>query len=218
MVRCSGGAPHDIALLKDLGELVPVDRGDAVGLGQVLCALTAAVDDYDVMRTRTLEGGHREGVHRAGTDDDVTQSGGIADAVGHARESGLDEPGAHVVEVGVGVRVLGDTEGARSKRDERSAGASGVLARLEGRAQLTEDLRLADGDRLETAGDGEQVRHRGVVVTNDGGRGELVHVDAARPRHCAQERVDAGVERRHIGVELESVARGQYENAGHGRL
>ena len=101
VLRRTGRGPHDIGGGDEALELGPVRRVDGVGRGEVRGALVAAVDHGDLLGSGADEGGHGDAVHRAGTDDDVAQDRGVAETLVHPREPGVDETGAHVVEVGV---------------------------------------------------------------------------------------------------------------------
>ena len=102
---------------------------------------------------------------------------------------------ADAVDAGLGVGALADAQGLLEQRAQRAAGLAVGLGRAQGVAQLAEDLALADGHRVQAAGDREGVGDRAVLV---------VHVEVLAQvgeRHAGgrRERV-ADLGRRHRGT------------------
>ena len=148
---------------------------------------------------------------------------------GRLLERDLHERDAVLVDVGLGVGTLADPQGALEERVERLAHLPAALGPGERVAHLAEDLGLADGHRVEPAGDGEGVgdgarRRSG----RRGGRREPRHgrparppgprrevgdrrsarlLDAGRDRERLADGGDGGVEGGHRGIHLEAVAR-----------
>ena len=87
-------------------------------------------------------------------------------------------------------------------------------ARAERAAHLAEDLRLADGHRVQARGHREDVRDAALLVVHEQVRLQVVAVDRAG---LGQGRGDVGeraVEGEALGVDLGAVARGEHDGLG----
>ncbi len=112
-------------------------------------------------------------------------------------------------DAGLAAGPLAVAQGVAEQQVERGARRPFALGDLPRRADLAEDLALAEHGRVEPGGDLEQVGHRAVVVLAVEVRRELVDAEVAE---LAQEVADVGVgavEALGDDVDLGAVARGQ---------
>ena len=118
-----------------------------------------------------------------------------------------DDGPSGAVDAGLGVCALA---GAKCMLDELAEGAADAafLARnLQRRAQLPEDLLLADHHRVEPGGHREQMLHRAVLVVDVEVLGELLDGHAGARRDALGHLLHAAVELGDVGIYLEPVAR-----------
>ena len=83
-----------------------------------------------------------------------------------AVESGRDQGRRRAVDAGLGMGALADPQGLLEEGVEHRADGALLLPEAEGVAGLAEDLRLADGHRVQSGGHAEEVGHRAVVVVD----------------------------------------------------
>ena len=205
----AGAGDEDVRPADQLGEVVEGGRGAAVQLGEPAGPLGGAVGDRERADPGPGQGGCGETGHRAGADHDRRAIGEAPDVVGRTVQGGGDDRRGGVVDVGLGVRPLADAQRLLEEHVERRTDGSRGLPVTERLADLPEDLALTDHHRVEAGGDGEEVRHRGVVVVHVEVRQQLLGRDARTVAEQARDRLDGAVEPIHLGVGLAAVARGE---------
>ena len=155
---------------------------------------------------RRDSGRGREAGHRAGTEHQGPLAGQVADGGVAAVEGGRDQRGRGPVDVRLGPGPLADPQRLLEEHVEGRTDGADLLPGAERVAGLAEDLALADGHRVETGDDLEEVGDGAVVVVHvevrDHRLGGLAGPLDEQPGHL----LDAAVEAVDVGVDLEAVA------------
>ena len=147
--------------------------------------------------------GRRRGAGRAG-------QGGGAQLDGQADQA-LPGP----VDAGLGAGPLAGPQREPAELAQHPADGAVLLGELDRRAHLAENLALADHDRVQPAGHGQQVGYRPLVIVHVQVRGEVAVGHAAVPGEQLADGGHARVEPVHVGVDLDPVARRDDEGLGH---
>ena len=138
-----------------------------------------------------------------------------AAAIGPAASSaGRDDGRSEAVDAGLGVAPLADAERLLEQGVERRADGGLGLCAVQGVADLPEDLALAEDHRVEARGDGEHVRHSGIVVVHVDVLGELGQVEIGVLGEQARDLLDSTVEPLGLDVDLDPVAGGDDRGLG----
>ena len=194
-------------------------RADVVADRELLGPAGRGVDG-DVLGAAVAqrgEGGARVG---AGADHEDACLRPVGHAAGGELEREAHERAAGGADGGRGLDGAGGGRGALEELFEPARGGAGRAGQFEGAAHLTRDLILADDDRLEAGGYGEEVLDDGVPA-EDGHRGsQLVGAHPARLAHRGDGRLDRAVvsEAGGLGdleIGLEPVAGGKHDRAAH---
>ena len=125
--------------------------GAADPLGDRAGPVVVAVGDDDGAGAGARDGRRGEGTHAPGADDEHRQVAEAAELGLGAGQPRLHERAAHEVDAGLGVDALRDAQGLLEHAVERGSDVAVPLRAGERAAHLTEDLRLADGHRVEPA-------------------------------------------------------------------
>ena len=119
---------------------------------------------------------------------------------GHDRRAGP-------VDAGLGVHPLAHAQSLLGELVQDAAGrVVGVRAQV-GVADLAEDLLLADDERVESGGHGEEMLDGGLGVAHVGVPGHLVDGHARVVAEYLADRLESRVEGIDDGVDLDAVAR-----------
>ena len=170
-----------------------------------------AVRDADVGDAAVRER-HRHPVgHLARADDEHAAAFEPAEMLGRDRDRGRRDRHRVPADLRLGAHALARLDRVPEHAREQVPGGLLLLGREPRAADLSEDLALTDDHRVETRGDREQVRGRGVVDVGVEVIGELVGIGA---RHLGEEVAhvaDRGMEARAACVDLGAVARRQHD-------
>jgi len=180
----------------------------ALGLSQ------RPVDDDQLGGPQPRDRGGRQAAHRAGADDQDAGTFKGSQEIGSQPQSGFDQRHADPVDAGLGMGAFAHPQGLLEQLAESPAGLSPQLGGTKRHPQLSQDLALTNGHRLEATGDGEQVGNRPVLVV------DVEMLTQLRERHArgGSERLadlgDRAVEGHDIGIHLDPVAGRQHQRLG----
>ena len=125
------------------------------------------VGDGDVGGPRLAQRRGDPGAHVAGADDEHASSGKAAQPIDGEFDSGVTDRCRAPSDRRLGACSFAGTHGVAEQQVERRPGSSAVDGRLPRRLHLAEDLTLAEDERVESGGNLEEVRRRGIVVERD---------------------------------------------------
>ena len=115
-------------------------------------------------------------------------------------------------DAGFGAGTFPRLDGMTEQLRQELRGGAFVHRRFPCVTDLAEDLALADDHRVEAGCNGEEVRHRRVVVVRVEVLGQLVERSARVRREELGDVTDRGMEARAAGVDLRSVARREHDD------
>ena len=155
--RTGGRRDHDVGVgqvRRDLGE---ADRIGIELLRQFLCPCDGPVGDDDAPDAVLHEVPCGQLDRLTGTDQHCGLLGQIGKDLACQADGGKCDRNRAIADRGIRAHPLGGGEGVLKEPSEHLAAASGVARRLKGALDLTEDLRLAEYQGVEAAGDRQQV-------------------------------------------------------------
>ena len=124
----------------------------------------------------------RQAAHGAGTDHDGGPAGEIRRSTRRLRGGTVERHGHHRgarrVDAGLRMHPLADAQRLLSEFVQDASNRLLRVGRRVGRADLAEDLLLADHHRIETAGHREQMLGRGLAVAHVGVLGQVGEIES----------------------------------------
>ena len=155
-----------------------------------------------------------QGAHRSRADDQHLATRQRAEHADRLVQCRGDQRPAGPVDAGLGAGALADAQRLLGELVEGPAGRAGLLRQSQRDLDLADDLALSDDHRVEPARDGEQVRHRPVLVLHVEVRSQPVQRHLCMAGEQGRRLGDTGMELVDVGVDLDPVAGGEDDRLG----